>query len=161
MGSIFILVFNGILRFSPWIVALSFIIILFIFGYGRAYPSNKNIYRVDIYNAESYMIIYYFVLWKSRTRIPFDKLHVEFEIVKTKKSIEDKWRIHLGKSPWPSVGVIRSSNVHCSWSKEEMIELSKELYKIKQKHNTWKPDKSFLQEPVGKIRSFERVEYFE
>ena len=42
-----------------------------------------------------------------------------------------------------------------------MIELSKELYKIKQNHKTWKLEKSYLQEPVGKISSFERIEYFE
>jgi hypothetical protein len=161
LGSIFIIIFIGILNLSPWIIILSFFIILIIFGYGRAYPSNKNIYRVVISEVDCHVLIYYFVLWKSRSTIPFNKLHVEFEMVKTSKNIEDKWRIHIGKKPWPTVGVIRSSNGHWSWDKEQMIDLSKELYKIKQKHETWKPEKSFLQEPVGKIRSFERVEYFE
>lgn len=160
LASIIILYIIGIFNISAKITCVFLFGILFLFGYGQAYPSNKNIYKIVVSPDNLSIRMYYFVLWKSITVIPFSKLHIEFIKIKTATNKEE-WKIHFAKKPWPIVGIIRSSNGYWSWDKNQMIELSKEIFKIKQKHKTWKPDKSFLQEPVGKIRSFERVEYFE
>jgi hypothetical protein len=160
LASIIILYIIGVFNISANITYLFLIGIFFLLGYGQAYPSNKNIYKIVVSPDNLSIRLYYFVLWKNISEIPFSKLHIEFVKIKTVNNKEE-WRIHFAKRPWPIVGIISSLNGYWSWDKKQMIELSKELYKIKQKHETWKPEKSFLQEPVGKIRSFERVEYFE
>jgi len=160
-----ILIFAIFLEFVHlfnWSFFLLLSLSIIIAGYGPGYNSNKKIvYKVEIDYEGKELFIYHFVLIRFKMRIPFCKLHAEFVKTKASKEELEEWRIHLSKKPWPIVGVLRSSNGIWSWEKKQMIELSKELYVIKQNHKTWKPEKFFIQEPVGKIRSFERVDYFE
>lgn len=147
-------------RELAWLKVPLFILSFLIFGYGYGYSTSKVIYKISIDLTNKRVVLFHFVLFKDKTIIPFPKLHFECVKIKPTKRDEEIWKIYFKKSPGLSGGVIMSSAKQWSWNKKQLVVISKLLHNVKSEQETWKPEKTFLQEPIGKINSFVKVDYF-
>ncbi len=142
-----------------FIKPLMLLITFLIFGYGYGYSNYKVVYQVDIDCVNSEIMIYSFMLFKSKLKIKYLDLHIEFII--SNRNNNEIWEIDITKKPGLQGGKIFSSNGYWSWDKKVLLELSKELAKVKNENITWNSDKLMNPRTFEKRNSFKRVDSFE
>jgi hypothetical protein len=123
-------------------ILLILIILPLFIGYGRSYPQNKIIYKVEIDYLNKSIILNSYVLLKHRSIIPFEQLYFEC-LRKEADEKNEELLIVFGKKPWPVVGKINSSEMSTRWEHEKIKELTLELYNIKKVHPLWSPKTPF------------------
>lgn len=144
--------------FVSGIWVLVFTLAVFIIGYmnahgGKYYTGDDHmIYEVTIDDERKEVTVKYCMLLKSKTVLPFEKIHVNVAMYTRKKGVRKQSHLFIFRKTFFKKYCLGSVKYPCSafpWKKEDIYNLSQDLFEIKLKNKTWRPDDIMYASPSG------------
>lgn len=133
-------------------------VVIFITGYMNASNGmilsscDHIIYEVSIDDEQKEVVVKYCMILKWKRVIPFGKLHTNVAVFTRKKGVRKQSHLFIFQKTMRRDHCLGSIKYPCSafpWNKTDIYKLSQDLYKIKLKNKTWKPDEMIYVSPLG------------
>lgn len=110
------------------------------------------IYEVTIDDERKVVEVKYCMIFKGRRVIPFEKLHANVAVYTRTKGVLKQSHLFIFRKTIRRdycVGSIKSPCNAFPWDKNDILNLSRDLFDIRLKYKTWRPDEIIYASPLG------------